>query len=123
MLWSLATGRMPPGERLMHQTSKPRKARKGEDPDRVHWFDDADRLQRLYEYCKQDVEVERELFNRLPQLPLAEQQLWQLNYQINARGFCVDRTFAEAARKIAEAAAPEIDQEITQLTTGDVTSI
>src|SRR5262245_8942984 len=111
------------GERLMHQTSKPRKARKDEDTDRVHWFDDDDRLQRLYEYCKQDVEVERELFNRLPQLPLAEQQLWQLNYQINVRGFYIDRAFAEAARKIAEAAAPEIDQEIAELTSGAISSI
>src|SRR5262249_47416607 len=105
------------------QTSKPRKARKDEDTDRVHWFDDDDRLQRLYEYCKQDVEVERELFNRLPQLPLAEQQLWQLNYQINVRGFYIDRAFAEAARKIAEAAAPEIDQEIAELTSGAISSI
>ena len=36
------------GERLMHQMSKPRRARQGEDPDQVHWFDDAERLQRLY---------------------------------------------------------------------------
>src|SRR5262249_37717746 len=36
---------------------------------------------------------------------------------------CIDRTFAEAARKIAEAATPEIEQEITELTSGDVTSI
>ena len=28
------------GERLMHQMSKPRKARKDEDPDGIYWFDD-----------------------------------------------------------------------------------
>src|SRR5262249_6453517 len=39
------------------------------------------------------------------------------------RGFCVDRAFAEAARKIAEAAAPEIDREIAKLTAGGITSI
>ena len=44
-------------------------------------------------------------------------------HQINTRGFHVDRSFAEAARKIAEAAAPEIEQEIAEITTGDVTSI
>jgi len=111
------------GERLMHQTSKPRKARKGEDPTSVYWFEDADRLQRLYEYCQQDVEVERELYNRLPPLSATEQAIWQLSYQINARGFCVDRAFAEAARKIAEQAAPEIDQEIVEITGGTVTTI
>src|SRR5262245_14110411 len=111
------------GERLMHQTSKPRRAHKDEDPDGIYWFDDQERLDRLYSYCAQDVRVERELFNRLPQLPPAEQAIWQLNHQINVRGFHIDRGFAEAARKIAEAAAPEIDQEITELTGGDITSV
>jgi DNA polymerase bacteriophage-type len=46
------------GERLMHQISKPRRARKGEDLNQVHWFDDDDRLRRLYEYCRQDIAVE-----------------------------------------------------------------
>jgi DNA polymerase bacteriophage-type len=52
------------GEKLMMQMCKPRKARKGEDPAKVYWFEDADRLARLLEYCKQDVEVEREIYNR-----------------------------------------------------------
>src|SRR5262245_40064466 len=111
------------GERLMHQLSKPRRARKGEDVDQVHWFDDDDRLQRLYEYCRQDVEVERELYGRLPPLSASEQALWELSSRINQRGFCVDRAFAEAARKIAEAAAEEIAREIAELTAGEITSI
>src|SRR5262249_34596184 len=111
------------GERLMHQVSKPRRARKGEDADQVHWFDDDDRLRRLYEYCRQDVEVERELYGRLPPLSPTEQAIWELSSRINQRGFCVDREFAQAARKIAEAAEPEIDREIAELTAGDVTSI
>jgi len=111
------------GERLMHQTSKPRRARKGEDVDQVHWFDDNSRLQRLREYCCQDVKVERELFNRLPLLSPAEQAIWELSNNINTRGFCIDRKFTEAARGIAQQAAPEIDQKITEITAGDITSI
>jgi DNA polymerase bacteriophage-type len=111
------------GERLMHQLSKPRRARKDENPDGVYWFEDEERLDRLYDYCAQDVRVERELYNRLPPLSPTEQAIWQLSYQINVRGFCVDRAFAEAARKIAEAAAPEIDAEIAEITSGDVTTI
>jgi DNA polymerase bacteriophage-type len=111
------------GERLMHQTSKPRRPHKDEDPAGVYWFEDQERLDRLYSYCAQDVEVERELYYRLPQLSATEQQLWQLSSQINARGFHIDRGFAEAARKIAQAAAPEIDQEIAQLTDEAVTTI
>jgi DNA polymerase len=111
------------GERLMHQTSKPRRAHKDEDPNGIYWFEDQERLDRLYDYCAQDVKVERELYNRLPPLSQTEQKIWQLSCQINARGFCVDRAFAEAARKIAEQAAPEIDQEIAEITSGDVTTV
>ena len=60
------------GERLMLQMSKPRKARKDEDAAGVFWFDDPERLQRLYSYCKQDVETERELYDRLPALSSSE---------------------------------------------------
>src|SRR5262245_7693237 len=111
------------GERLMHQTSKPRRAHKDESPDQTYWFEDRKRLDRLYEYCRQDVEVERELFTRLPPLSASEQVLWELSSRVNTRGFHVDRAFAQAARKIAEAAAPEIDAEITEITKGAVTTI
>ena len=111
------------GERLMHQTSKPRRAHKDEDPHQVYWFDDDDRLQRVYEYCRQDVETERELYNRLLPLSASEQILWELSRRINQRGFYIDRGFAQAARVIAEAAAPEIDTEISELTNGAVTGI
>jgi DNA polymerase len=110
------------GERLMHQMSKPRKARKGEAPG-IYWFDDPDRLRRLYIYCRQDVEVERELYDRLPALSAAEQALWVLSCTINQRGFCIDRKFAEAARRIAQAASPEIDAELVKITNGTVTGI
>jgi DNA polymerase len=111
------------GEKLMHQTSKPRRPHKDENPDQVYWFDDQDRLDRLYSYCKQDVDVERELFERLPLLPPTEQALWGLSCRINSRGFRVDRSFAEAAHRVVRSAAPEIDQELAAITGGAVTSI
>ena len=46
----------------------------------------AERLERLYKYCRQDVEVERELYVRLPPLSSAEQALWELSSKINERG-------------------------------------
>jgi DNA polymerase len=119
----LANRKDAAGERLMHQMSKPRRARKDEDPAVVHWFDDQERLQRLYDYCRQDVKVERELYYRLPSLPAAEQTLWASSCAINSRGFCVDRKFAEAARRIAQAVRPEIDTELAELTDGVVTGI
>jgi DNA polymerase bacteriophage-type len=107
----------------MYQMSKPRRLRQGEDPDQTYWFSDDDRLRRLYGYCRQDVEAERALFTRLPSLSEAEQRLWQLSGRINERGFCVDRQFAEAARRIAQAAAPAIDAELREVTSGAVTGI
>ena len=111
------------GERLMRQMSRPRKPRQGEDPAGTYWHDDDDRLRRLGEYCVQDCEVLRELYYRLPPLSPAEQAVWVLNCRINERGFHVDRPFAEAARRIAQAAAPEIDAELAELTGGAVTGI
>jgi DNA polymerase len=111
------------GERLMRQMSKPRRAHKDEDPHQVHWYDDQERLDRLYGYCRQDVEVEREVHDRLPALSSVEQAVWRLSCKINDRGFRVDRAFAEAARRIAQAAAPEIDAELAELTGSAVTGI
>ena len=111
------------GERLMHQMRKPRRPRQGEDPSQSYWFNDSDRLERLYAYCRQDVEAERALFHRLSVLSEAELTIWQLSCRINDRGFYVDRQFAEAARRIAQAATPEIDAELSEITGGVVTAI
>jgi DNA polymerase len=67
--------------------------------------------------------VERELHNRLSPLSAAEQALWVVSSRINARGFHIDRPFAEAARRIARSAVPEIDAELAELTNGAVTGI
>jgi DNA polymerase len=111
------------GQRLMLMMSKPRRPHIDEDPNGLYWFDDEPRLQRLYEYNKQDVEVERELYDRLRPLHAGEQILWQLDQRINARGFHVDRVLGEAARLVAQAAGPEIDTELARLTGGAVTGV
>jgi DNA polymerase bacteriophage-type len=111
------------GQRLMLMMSKPRRPHKDEDPDGIYWFKDRDRRSRLYEYACADIEVERELYQHLLPLSKNEQLLWQLDARINARGFHVDCELALAARKIAQAAGPELDVELTQLTEGAVTTI
>ena len=59
----------------------------------------------------------------MPPLSDFEQKLWALDHKINARGFCVDREFAEAALKIAKATGPEINAELTKITAGEVDSV
>jgi DNA polymerase len=111
------------GERLMHQMSKPRRIRKGEDLNGVYYFDDPERLERWQSYMCQDVEVEREVYQECPPLPPTEQLLWQLNCIINERGFLFDRALAKAAKQIAAAAGPEIDAELADITSGTVTGV
>jgi DNA polymerase bacteriophage-type len=111
------------GQRLMLMLAKPRRPRKDEDPQALLWFDDEERRQRLYEYAKQDVEVERELYQALRPLSPEELAIWQFDMRVNARGFYVDRALAEAARAVAQAAAPELDAELTYITGGTVTGI
>ena len=111
------------GYRLMMQMAKPRKARKGEDPNVIHWHDDPERRLRLAEYCKRDVELERLLYRRLPPLSVDEQILWVLDAKINVHGFHVDLELAEAARSIVHAEQEAIDRELTKITDGKVTSI
>jgi DNA polymerase len=91
------------GGRLMLQMAKPRTV----EP--LTWWDEPDKLARLYEYCKQDVRVERELEKRLLPLSPKEQQVWQLDYEINQRGFYVDRPAIEAALKVVEYEKARLD--------------
>jgi DNA polymerase len=111
------------GQRLMLMMSKPRRPRKDEDPQGVYWFDDEAREQRRNKYACEDAEIEREAYQQLRPLSPEEEQLWLLDLRINARGFHVDRELAAAARAIAEAAAPELNTELAEVTDGAVTTI
>src|SRR5262249_51843361 len=97
-------------------------ARKGEEPDQIYWHDTPELREQLHAYCLRDVEIERALYHRLPPLPAAEQKLWQLDANINERGFHVDVTLAKAARDIVLAEQAAIDNEITRLTGGKITN-
>src|SRR2546430_13519517 len=84
LAWKTRNGRLN-----MLACSKPRKPGKGEPPG-LYWHDGPARLDRLYSYCKQDVEVERALHHRIGFLPPEEQAVWELDAAINDRGVFVD---------------------------------
>ena len=86
------------------------------------WIEDAASLARLYEYCRQDVRVERALFHRLPPLSDAEQELWTLDAVINARGFFTDGALLEKASHLATAIDRDMQRELADITAGAVTS-
>jgi CHC2 zinc finger/Toprim domain len=111
------------GHRLMLQMTKPRRPRKSEDPTKIYWVDDPEKRQRLYQYCRTDVEVERQLYQKLRPLSEAEELVWQLDAEINRRGFHVDRPLAEAARRIVGTEQNSINARIAALTSGAVNTV
>jgi DNA polymerase bacteriophage-type len=105
------------GHKLMMQMARPRRV---EEDGAAIWWDDEARKQRLYAYCRQDVEVERELEKRLLQLMPSEQELWILDQRINDRGIMVDLPAIDAALALVESEKARLDKEIARLTDGQV---
>jgi DNA polymerase len=110
------------GGRLMKQMARPRMPRAGEDPNGIYWHDEPEKLERLYAYCRQDVEVERELFHRLPALTDDEHSLWVLDQTINSRGFYTDGPLLDASSRIAAEAGQATQDELARITDGALTS-
>jgi DNA polymerase len=112
------------GRKLMLELSKPRKARKGEDPKGIYWVEiTPEKLARLIKYCCNDVATERAACHRLQQLPIFEQKVWQIDARINARGFRTDLELAAAARKIVQAEQARINAKASTLSGGAITTI
>jgi DNA polymerase len=104
------------GRALMLRMARPRKR----NP--TIWWDEPEKLARLYEYCKQDVRVEREIHKRVMPLSAFERRVWLADYAINKRGVKVDRETAQAAIKMAEALKAKYDREMEVATGGAATS-
>lgn len=118
----MTEGKDSEGHSLMMRMARPRRPRKGELPGGTYWFDDEERKQRLYAYCRQDVVVERLLEKRLLALRPAEQRLWWLDQVINDRGVYVDTALCHAALKVVDAAAGWLNEEIREITGGSVSA-
>jgi DNA polymerase bacteriophage-type len=86
------------------------------------WIEDTASLERLYTYCRRDVEAERALYKALPPLTAEEQRLWALDAMINDRGFAVDGELLEAAHRIVTEAEANLQAEFRELTSLDSTN-
>lgn len=87
------------GYNLMMQMCKPSKIK---EDGTIVWKDDAESLKRLAQYCRQDVETERELGYHLRKLSQYEKRVWILDQKVNDLGITVDRKAAKAAIKIVK---------------------
>lgn len=104
------------GHRLMLQMSKPRKARKGEDPNKVHWFFDYERLRRLMSYCRDDVIAERALDKAVRPLSPKQRELWIRDHYCNMRGVQVDIDFVRKAKKVMGVVEKRYCDELARIT-------
>jgi DNA polymerase len=101
------------GHRIMLQLSQPKEVK---DDGSIVWWNDDEKLQKLFDYCKTDVEVERELYLRMPKLSPAETALWRLDHRINRRGIAIDTRRASAANAIVDFEKDRLDSEMRRLT-------
>jgi DNA polymerase len=111
------------GHRLMLAMSKPRRPRKGEPKDVILWKEDPESLEKLYAYCRQDVEAERAADKRLVRLRPLEQTLWQLDQTINDRGVGVDVDLAKRNLAIVDAHSAALDRQMAIATDYEVTAV
>lgn len=106
------------GRSLMLRMARPRAMLHG----KPIWWDEPEKLARLYAYCQQDVRVERELTERLMPLSDKERRVWLLDYKINQRGVQVDIESAKAAIKLAETMKVSYDEQMAKATGGAATT-
>lgn len=107
------------GRRLMLQYSQPKHV---DVTGKIVWWDDPDGLKRLWEYCRQDVIVEREIGRRMMKLSPYEQKVWQIDQVINARGIAVDTPAVLAAISIMESEKIRLIKEIQDVSGNRIAS-
>jgi DNA polymerase bacteriophage-type len=113
------------GRRLMLQMAKPRRPRKSETfaEGTLLWWDDEDRRQRLYEYCRQDVRTERAVARRVRPLPATERRVYLLDQLANDRGVHLDVELVHAARDVVAVAQAAANAELSRITDGGVSAV
>jgi DNA polymerase len=115
----LDIGKDMQGRKLMMQMARPRSVM---NDGTLVWWDDEARRERLYAYCKQDVEVERQLEKRLLALVPSEQELWALDQTINDRGVRVDLATIDKLLRAVEMEKTRLDGRMAKVTGGRVTT-
>jgi hypothetical protein len=120
--FGLPQGKDIEGARLMRQMARPRKPRKGEDPNGIYFDDDPEHFKRLCTYTLHDTDLEREIYRRVPALTDPEQALWELDQRINERGFYTDGALLNAAHDLVTKTEAALQTEFRELTGLDSTN-
>lgn len=110
------------GSRIMMQLSQPRDI--CDDGTPVWWTKESapEKFQKLYAYCRQDIEVERALHKRLMALSPSERALWLLDRKINDRGVMVDLPSVKKAIAMVDLEKKRLDSGMRRVTGGAVST-
>ena len=100
------------GERIMQRMAKPRRW-EGSEP---IWWNDAKKLNRLIDYCKQDVRTEMALSKAIPRLSEDELRTYHFDQIINDRGLDVDMELVKASQVMIAAADQQINTRLKSIT-------
>lgn len=125
-LLRLPVTKNPHGRRLIHLFSVPRRPAKNEPAyDAVRWNEPEDHAADFNEfvaYCADDVRAEGGLDKALPKLSDREREIFHFDLVVNLRGFAMDTAMLRKAAAFVDEAKARLDQEISDLTEGAVTS-
>lgn len=85
------------------------------------WVDDQPHLERLYEYCRQDIFAEEALYLKLKDYkPFTdkERKLWLLDQKINQRGFYIDLKLVNKTLELIKSEETTLTKELRHKTFG-----
>ena len=105
------------GARVMMQLAQPK-------ADGSFWTkaEAPEKFKQLYEYNRQDVRTELAARERLMELSDYEKRIWQLDFEVNARGIQIDLAAVNAAIKLVESEKARLNAEMLKATGGVVGS-
>lgn len=83
---------------------------------------DTELLTELYDYCLQDVKAERAIRKNLRPLHPNERGVWEADQRMNLRGVKLDADNCEHAIEIIKKVEAELNQEVFELTDGELAS-
>lgn len=108
------------GNKVMMKLCKPR--RQTLKNSKQFWeYDDApEDFEKLYEYCKRDVEAERWIDKHLRDLSPYEQRVWQIDQRMNQEGIYVDTHLVNNAISLADAHKEVLALDFAKATGGAV---
>jgi DNA polymerase len=102
------------GHRAMLRLCKPNPQTKR----RIAYDEEPERFERMYDYCKNDVEVERAIYKATPLLSEAEEVVWRYDQRLNRRGIPIDIESVNNAIAIADRYSEERSKRVKEITGG-----